>query len=107
MEYRNYIELDKMSLLYQHYCYVDTNEHLADGIFVRHQIVVRFDSEYVKKGEKYQFIFCKVRKRDKRLFVKTMEELKKKMLLTGNVDYEAFCLKMMQSMLNESEKCVS
>lgn len=107
MEYRNYIELEKISLRYQYYCFIDTKEHLADGIFEQHQIAVRFDSEYVKKGEKYQFIFCKVRKRDKILFVKAMEELKKKMLLIGNVDYEAFCLKTMESMLNESEKYAS
>ena len=87
----NYIEIRKMSLLYYHYCFVDTNEYLADGIFYKNRITVRFGAEFVREGASYRFIFCKIYKKDRNIFLQSMEELKKKMLLTGHGDYEYFC----------------
>lgn len=97
-EKMNYIEIRKMSLLYYHYCFVDTNEYLADGIFYKNRITVRFGAEFVREGASYRFIFCKIYKKDRNIFLQSMEELKKKMLLTGNVDYECFCKKITMSM---------
>lgn len=98
MAYKNYIEIRKISLLYYHYCFVDTNEYLADGIFYKNRITVRFGAEFVREGISYRFIFCKIRKKDRNIFLQSMEELKKKMLLTRNVDYERFCEKIIMSM---------
>lgn len=87
-----------MSLLYDFYCFVDTSEYLADGIFFKNHITVRFGTEFVREGTSYRFIFCKIRKKDRSIFLQSMEELKKKMLLTGNIDYERFCEKITMSM---------
>lgn len=98
MDYKNHIEIRKISLLYCQYCFVDTGEYLADGIFYKNRITVRFGAEFVREGTSYRFIFCKIRKKDRSIFLQSMEELKKKMLLTGNVDYERFCEKITMSM---------
>ena len=98
MDYKNYIEIRKISLLYYHYCFIDTSEYLADGIFYKNRIKVRFGAEFVREGTSYRFIFCKIHKKDRNIFLQSMEELKKKMLLTGNIDYERFCEKITMSM---------
>ena len=76
-EKMNYIEIRKMSLLYYHYCFVDTNEYLADGIFYKNRITVRFGAEFVREGASYRFIFCKIYKKDRNIFLQSMEEDRK------------------------------
>lgn len=98
MDYKNYIEIRKISLLYYQYCFVDTGEYLADGIFYQNRITVRYGAEFVREGTRYRFIFCKIRKKDRSIFFKSMEELKKKMLLTGHGDYEYFCERIITTM---------
>ena len=46
-----------------------------------------FESEYTKEGSPYRAILCRVRKRDVPEFLAVLEELKKKMLLCGHLDY--------------------
>ena len=98
MDYKNYIEIRKISLLYYQYYFVDTGEYLADGIFYQNRITVRYGAEFVREGIRYRFIFCKIRKKDRSIFFKSMEELKKKMLLTGHGDYEYFCERIITTM---------
>lgn len=61
---KNYIKLRKWSPLYQHYVYIDyADKSLADQVFIAHQVPVHFMADYVKDGEPYSCVFCKVKKR--------------------------------------------
>ena len=43
-----YWKLEKFSLRYVHYAFVDTQPYLADQLFCDHQVTVRFGEEYGK-----------------------------------------------------------
>lgn len=101
MEYRNYTKIQQLSLLYDHYCFIDTEEYLADGIFYQKKITVKFGREYVQPGEKYRLIFCKICKKDREIFIESMEALKKKMLLNEHRDYTDFCEKIAMMLDNK------
>lgn len=90
MPYKNYILIQK-HLFRTEYFFADTGEHLADQLFVNEKIKVSFRKEYVKKGEKYILISCKVWNKENSKFFKAMEKLRNKMALVGNTDYEKFC----------------
>ena len=86
-----YWKLEKFSLRYVHYAFVDTQPYLADQLFCDHQVTVRFGEEYGKGDTDYRIVFCKVRKGDEGAFLAALEELPGKMLLCGHVDYMDFC----------------
>ena len=50
MDYKNYIEIRKISLLYYQYCFADTGEYLADWDFYQNRITVRYGAEFVREG---------------------------------------------------------
>lgn len=80
------------------YGYVDTVDHMADSVFYRRQIPVKFGDEFVKDNEKYIFVMCKVKRKHIEEFEKALSEISNKMNLTGNTDYDAFCEKFMNEM---------
>ena len=43
MEYNNYIPLEKISIRYKYFCFIDTKEYLADALFKK------IESEYGSK----------------------------------------------------------
>ena len=92
MEGKNYWRLRRFSLFYKYYAFVDTEEYLGDQLFGK---------EFGKKGNDYLIIFCKVRKKDEKNFLKALDELEKKMLLMGHHDYPAFCEKLKFQMPGE------
>ena len=61
---KNYLSLNRFSLLYDHYAIIDVPEYYADQLFIRHQVTVRFGKEFQHPDQPYVVIFCKVRKRD-------------------------------------------
>jgi len=85
----NYISFG--GILNLRYAYVDTNDHLADSLFYRRKIPVRFKEEMVKNGSKYKVVICKIQKKYKKQFEEAMAELPTKMCLFGHADYEEFC----------------
>lgn len=87
----NYWKLDKASLRFYYYAFIDTSEYLADQLFVKHEVEVDFGKEFSKKGDDYRIIFCRVKKQDEEGFLAALAELSKKMLLMGHMDYPAFC----------------
>ncbi|MDU3179936.1 MAG: hypothetical protein E6686_00860 [Lachnospiraceae bacterium] len=91
MEGKNYWRLRRFSLFYKYYAFVDTEEYLGDQLFIQQKVEVSFGKEFGKKGNDYLIIFCKVRKKDEKNFLKALDELEKKMLLMGHHDYPAFC----------------
>ncbi len=61
------------------------------SLLYRNKVKIKFKKAARRKDEKYQIVFCDVRRKDVEKFIRAMEELKNKMLLIGNIDYEAFC----------------
>jgi hypothetical protein len=86
-------------LLNLHYAYIDTNDYLADSLFYKRKIPVRFKEEMVRNDTKYKVVFCKIQKKYKKPFEEALEELTTKMCLFGHNDYEEFC----KGLINEIE----
>lgn len=91
IECRNYVVLDKCSLLYKYFCFVDVKKHFADNLLIKNKIRVWFGKEFANEGMDYVAIFCKVRKKDCAGFEKTMKELQSKILICGYGNYEDVC----------------
>ncbi len=102
MEGKNYWRLRRFSLFYKYYAFVDTEEYLGDQLFIQQKVEVSFGKEFGKKGNDYLIIFCKVRKKDEKKFLKALEELEKKMLLMGHHDYPIFCENLKLQMPGET-----
>ena len=92
MRTKNYIKIIRHNLLYAEFMFLDTEEYLADQIFINNGLPVHFyKEEFVNPNCDYRFIRCRIRKKYKDVFYKCMEELVNKMLLTGHSDYVDFC----------------
>ena len=86
-----YQHIDRPSLFYNYFAFLDTDAYLADQLFIKHQVRVHFREEYVRGDSPYRVIFCHVRKRDRARFQAALEELPKKMMLLGYIDYLDVC----------------
>lgn len=92
----NYLEVKRaFPLFYRHFIFFDDNNYSANSLLFRNKVHIKLCTALGKDDEKYRIIFCNVRSRDVPLFIRAMEELKNKMLLIGNLDYEAFCDRLM------------
>ena len=87
----HYIKLEQFSLLNCHYAFLDTPEYLADQLFIRHQVKVRFGEELHHPDKDYVVINCRVRKKDEQRFLDALNELPGKMALWGHLDYPQVC----------------
>lgn len=88
---KNYVGIKNMFPWRNCYMYLDLPEYLADKIFIDKKIRVNFKREYEKPGEKYIVTMCTVARGNNDKFLEAMDELKRKMLLTGHGDYEKAC----------------
>lgn len=88
---KNFLSLERRSLSHRFYAYLDSGDYLADGLFIKHQVCVKFLQEYGKDGFSYLMVFCRIRKRDEVAFLNALRELPNKMLLCGHPDYLAQC----------------
>lgn len=104
MGYDNYVPIKKISIRYKYFCFIDAKEYLADELFIKHKIRVWFQKEAQKPDSDFVFIFCKVKKRDTNSFLKSLEELKRKMILLGYSYYEFFCEDFFKKFLAEKAK---
>ena len=102
---KNYLTLNRFSLLYDHYAFIDVPAYYADQIFIRHQVTVRIGKEYRHPDQPYVVIFCKVRKQDRNRFLSALSELNRKMPLCGYPGYEAFCASFIAKM-NDGAKAL-
>lgn len=88
----NYICLTSSKLSkYKQYMYVDCKNYLDDDLFIKNKIRVKFEGDFTKDDSDYIFVYCKVKKKYHDKFIKTLGELKNKMLIMGYSDYESFC----------------
>lgn len=95
---KNYFTLEKFSLLYDHYAFIDVPEYYADQLFIENKVTVRFGHEYKHPDQPYVIIFCKVRKRDRERFLAALGEMNRKMILCGYPEYEEFCSSFLDQM---------
>lgn len=86
-----YQKLDRFSLSYDYFAFLDAEPYAADQLFIQHQVTVQFVREYGKPGCPYRIILCKVRKRDTGRFHAAMDELPDKLRLLGYADYLEVC----------------
>ena len=80
---------------YRHMVFLDDWNHAAASLLFRNRIRYKIREIWKRDGEKYQIVLCDIRRKDISKFSIAMEELKNKMLLIGNTDYEAFCERFM------------
>lgn len=69
------------------YAYLDVPEYLADRIFIKNKIKVKFKEEFVKADTPYIVIVCSFKKNDIGKFKTSLRELENKMLIMGHTDY--------------------
>lgn len=99
----NYIRIESHSPFTQEFIYIDVEPYKADDAFNELGVRPKFYEEFDVVDQPYVIIRCKVPRRDVHLFVKAMDKLKQKMLLTGYPDYEDFCEGLWNS-IEEEEK---
>ena len=95
-EIKNYLTLERFSLRYYYYAFLDTGDYLADNLFINHQVTVKFLQEYGHDDSPYLVIFCRIRKRNEKAFLDAVKELPNKMLICGHPDYPTVCRKFME-----------
>ncbi len=89
---RNYLEKKtRLPGIRRHFVFFDDLNFSSESLLYRNRVRIRFKAIATDKDSKYMVVFCTVRRRDAERFIRAMEELKNKMLLIGNTDYEAFC----------------
>lgn len=90
---------DLMPFYWMSTLYIDVPEHLADSLFEKHGVKVKFEGDYRKPGEEFIFVTCWIRKRDIEAYQRALEELGRKMILCGHPGYEAFCRKAVEQFM--------
>lgn len=92
----NYIELKKKWYSrYNEFVYIDVDDHLADDIFVKNKIPVKFKGDYKHDDKKYVLVYCKVKPKYIDEFLNSLGELKNEMFHNGFADYDMFCKNML------------
>lgn len=84
-------DCELVSQLPNSYIFLDCDEYLADQLFIKHNVPVKFGKEYCKNNSRYCVISCKIRKRYEEEFKKALAEMNNKMILRGYTDYADFC----------------
>ena len=88
----NYLEAKRgKAFFFRRFVFVDDLNYSSVSLFYRNKVRIKPRTVARKGDEKYQLVFCDVRKKDVPMFIRSMEELKNKMLLIGNLDYETWC----------------
>lgn len=95
-EIKNYLSLERFSQRHKYFAFLDAREYLADGLFIKHQVTVKFMQEYARDDSPYLIIFCRIKKRDEGAFLEALRELPNKMLPCGYPDYPAQCHDFME-----------
>ena len=95
-EAKRYFKLEKPSMRHTYYAYFDAKDYMADSLFIKHNVTVKFQQEFCKDGTPYCVVFCRIRKKDEAAFLDALRELPAKMLLCGYSDYAAQCERFME-----------
>lgn len=103
----NCIHVERLSLLYRYFFFVDGKEYSAEHIFRDNKIKISVLQRYVQNNDgRYSIYLVKVRKKDTGVFLDCMEQLYKSMLLTGHSDYPELCHGLIEKIKQKSKKSV-
>ena len=91
MEQKNWINITKSPSLYCRYAYFDLEDHLADSLFERQNVAVKYEREFVNPINPYRLVICRVLPWQRDGFLKALRQLPDKMSLLGFSDYRKFC----------------
>lgn len=90
----HYLKLKGASPFRAEFVYVDVPEYIADKLFIKHKVFVKFAKDQIRRpGDPYVIVFCSVRKKDVGKFTAALEELPEAMLQNGYEDYMEYCNK--------------
>ena len=101
---KNYLSLERFSLRHKYYAFLDVGDHLADSLFIKHQVTVKFMQEYGRDDSPYRMIFCRINKKDENAFHEALRELPNKMLLCGYPNYPAQCRDFIEKVVRKESK---
>lgn len=94
-----YCELKSINPFRRSFLYFDIKDYYADQIFIQHKVPVKFMKEEAWNSEiGYGIIFCTIPNRFVHEFEKCMEDLAKKMLITGHTDYIDQCSELVEQL---------
>lgn len=85
------IHIEKPSLFYDHFAFVDTKDGMGIELLLQNRVRIRSGEVYSNETDKYQLIFCKVKKADSELFLEVIGSLPNKVLICGGNDYLDYC----------------
>lgn len=100
MSSKNYIEIKSVLPWRHNFMYVDTEDYLADQLFIYEKVRIKFKSEYGKNESKYIFIFASCKARDWLRVKKALSKLSIRMFIFGYRDYES----VSSSMISKIDK---
>ncbi len=97
---KNYLKLKTYSPFSYSYIFLDCDEYLADQLFIKHKVPVKFRKEFIKESSEYRIICCRIRKKYEKEFLTALSEMYNKMILRGFYGYQEFCDKFNAEVLN-------
>lgn len=86
-----YQKLRCFSLFNSYFGFLDTEDYLAQGLFVKHQVKVKLCEVHVHHSIPYKILVCRVRRKDEAKIIAALNELASKMLICGYRDYLECC----------------
>lgn len=90
-KFPNYIRLRSLVPFFCRYAFLDAGEYLSERIFQEKRLWVRTGVEFIHESNGYRIVFCRILRWQNRRFLQAMEELNRRMLLTGHQDYQRVC----------------
>lgn len=90
-EQKNWFNLTASPALYCRYAYIDLEDHLAESLFERQRVSVKYEQEFVNPVNPYRLVVCRVLPWHREGFLKALSQLPNKMNLLGFNDYQDFC----------------
>ena len=74
MEQKNWINITRSPSLYCRYAYFDLEDHLADSLFERENVAVKYEQEFVNPVNNYRLVICRVLPWHRDGFLKALDE---------------------------------
>lgn len=100
----NFVEVHCWSPVSAEFMYFDTPDYKADEIFLEKRLYPRFFEEMGRDDSPYVLVRCRVKRRDKHKFIRAMDALGRKMLLTGYPDYLKDTKRIWDELLNDADE---
>lgn len=91
-ETNGYVKLHTRNPFRQMYAYLDTSDCLADQLFIKEKVRVKFKYDFVHTSGRFLCVFVTCWKKDVESVECALSQLKRKVLLCGHVtDYQDMC----------------